>query len=168
MLRKIKILSVVFFMLFSNVVFAATSAISFIAESNFVNKENKIDIVKQYRGIVNMPKVFCDICVELTEEILNISNKDKNNSSLNNELAYSDNVIGNIEAIQNDNKKQTGILLNNKNINSILKNKPDKSLYYDGNNIVYYITAYIGLLRANDVVNSNTLVLNIGKTLLFV
>jgi len=165
MFNKIKILSVVFFMLFSNVVFAATSAYSLFSQTN-INKDSKIDIVKQYRGIVNMPKVFCDICVELTEEILNISSKDKNNSSLNNELTYSDNVIGNIEAIQNNNKKQAGIFLNDKNINSIFKDKPDKFLYYDGNNIVYYITAYIGLLRANDVINNNTLVSNCVKTLL--
>lgn len=168
MLQKIKILLIVFCVFFSNVVFAATSAYSFVVESNIVNKENKIDIVKQYRGIVNMPKVFCDICVELTEEILNISNKDKNNSSLNCEYTYSDNVVGNIETIQNNNKKQTGIFLNYKNINSIFKNKPDRFLYYNGDNILYYITAYIGLLRSNDAINNSILVLNTVKTLLFV
>ena len=168
MFNKIKILSIAFFMLFSNVAFSAASAYSLISQTNLSNKETKIDIIKQYRGIVNMPKVFCDICVELTEEILNVSNKDKNNSSLNCEYTYSDNVVGNIEAIQNNNKKQTGIFLNYKNINSIFKNKSDRFLYYNGDNILYYITAYIGLLRANDVIDGNTLVLNTVKTLLFV
>ncbi|WP_413854669.1 hypothetical protein [Candidatus Ruminimicrobium bovinum] len=164
MFKKIKILLIAFAMLFSNVAFSATSAYSLISQTN-INKETKIDIVKQYRGIVNMPKVFCDICVELSQEIINISNKDKNNSSLNYKYTYNDNVVGNIKAIQNNNKKQTGVFFNGKKINLIDKDKPDKFLYYNGDNILYYITAYIGLLRANDVVNNNTLV-NTGQTLL--
>ena len=168
MLNKIKILSVAFIMLFSNVAFSATSAYSLISQTNIINKESKIDIVKQCRGIVNMPKVFCDICVELTEEIINISNKDKNSSNLNCEYTYTDNVVGNIEAIQNNNKKQTSLFYDGKKINLVEKDKPDKLLNYTGDNILYYITAYIGLLRANDLINNNTLICNYGKTLLFV
>ena len=167
MFKKIKILSVMFFMLFSNVAFSATSFYSFVEKFNIENEVNKIDIVKQYRGIVNMPKVFCDICVELTEEIISISNKDKNNSNLNCEYTYNDNVIGNIKAIQNNNKKQTNTFFANK-INSILKDKPDKLWVRSNETIIYYITSYIGLLRANDVINNNISIINTGKTLLFI
>lgn len=162
MFKRIKILSLVFCIFFSNVAFSATSAFSFISESNFLNKGSKIDIVKQYRGIVNMPKVFCDICVELTEEIINISNKDKNNSNLNCEYTYTDNVINNIEAIQTNNKKQSGMFYYDNKINLILKNNTDKFYKYSSENIIYYITAYIGLLRANDVISNIILIKNIN------
>lgn len=160
MFNKIKILLIAFIMLLSNVAFAATSAYSFFSESQFINKENKIDIVKQCRGIVNMPKVFCNICVELTEEIITFSNKDKKNSNINAEYNYND-IIGNIEAIENNNKKQKFIGFSSKEFKKFIVKDKNKFIYTARDRYVFYIIQYIGLLRANDLINSIILTKNI-------
>ena len=84
MFKKARILFVAMLMFISNIAFSAMSVYSFVSETSFVNnKEDKIDIVKQYRGIVNMPKMFCDICVKLTEEIVQRTDKNKKGSNIN-------------------------------------------------------------------------------------
>ena len=160
MFRKIKILSIAFIMFLSNVAFSATSACSFVATSNFINKESKIDVVKQCRGIVNMPKVFCNICVELTEEINNFSNENRNNSSINKEYNYND-IIGNIEAVENNNKRQKTIYIGStNNLNGNDKKSNNRLLCLNNEKPIYYITDYIGLLHANDVTNAKILIKN--------
>ena len=167
MFRKIKVLLIAFVVFLSNVAFSATSAYSFIMESDFANKGSKIDIVKQCRGIVNMPKVFCDICVELTEEIIKNTDKNENTSNINTEYNYND-VVGSIDAIKNSNKKQKFIGFNSKDLNSFVVNNKNKFLYNIRDKFIFYIIQYIGLLRANDIINNTMSIKNIYFKTLFV
>lgn len=165
MFNKIKVLLIAFCMLFSNVAFSATSAYCFVLQSDF-NNGTKIDIVKQYRGIVNMPKVFCDICVELTKEIIHIGYKDKNNSNINKEYVPNE-IVGNFYQAKYNNKKQNFINNGDKNFYVTL-NKEKSGLTLFAENITYYITDYIGLLHANDLINNVVLTKNIYFKTLFV
>ncbi len=168
MAKKIEILFIAMLMFVSNVAFSATSVYSFISESNFVNsKENKVDIVKQCRGIVNMPKVFCDLCVELTEEIIQSTGKSENDGSIDIEYDYND-IIGNFEAVENNNKKQKFVGLNSKEHNPFITNDESRFVYTARERCIFYIIRYIGLLRANDVVNNIILAKNICFETLFV
>ena len=168
MAKKIEILFVAVLMFVSNVAFSAMSVYSFVSESNFINnKENKVDIVKQCRGIVNMPKVFCDLCVELTEEIIQSTGKSENDGSIDIEYNYND-IVGSIEVVENNNKKQKFIDFNGKEINSFVINDKCRFIYTARERFIFYIIQYIGLLRANDLINNILLTKNIYSKTLFV
>lgn len=168
MFKKARILFVAMLMFISNIAFSAMSVYSFVSETSFVNnKEDKIDIVKQYRGIVNMPKVFCDICVKLTEEIVQRTDKNKKGSNINTESDYND-IVGCIEAVENNNNKQKFVGFNNKNFNLFVADNESRFLYTARERFIFYIIQYIGLLRANDLINNIILTKNIYSGTLFV
>lgn len=76
--KKILSISLLFFIIMSNLSFSLTNVFSFISEKNNCVISNTVNIQEQYNMLVNMPKNFISICVKVGYDIKTFANfKDK-------------------------------------------------------------------------------------------
>ena len=159
LVRKFYVMTIIFFMLMSNLFSGLASAVSFIFQNSDINFQG-VSIGSQYNFVKNAPKDFVNLCVNISKEagLFNIIREKSSNITADKNLKnFTDEFLLTTSGFKFKSAKMTERVFANGGINI---SQGSIIFYLFMVILIFYLIGYIGLLRVfNDsfCINKNEL-----------